>query len=60
MIDIQLAQPPGRHLGQHGALIWYRLLHHDVEGADPVGGDEKQAVAAGVIDLPDLSAPHMA
>ena len=41
---LEFAKPIGADLGQHRALHRNGLAHHDVEGADAVGGDEQQAV----------------
>src|SRR5439155_21080393 len=50
-------EPPGADLGQHRALHRNGFGHHDVEGADAVGGHEQQAVVADGIDIADLAAP---
>ena len=53
----ELAEPPGADLRQHRALHRNGLGHHDVEGADAVGGEQQHAVVADGIDIADLAAP---
>src|SRR5438067_10944805 len=60
MVDAELFEPPRGHLRQHRTLIRNGLLHHDVEGADPIGRDEQQPIMAGVVDFPNFAAPHVA
>ena len=51
------AEPPRADLRQHRALHRDRLRHHDVEGADAVGGEQQHAVVADGIDIAHLAAP---
>ena len=53
----ELPEPPGADLGQHRALHRDGLGHHDVEGADAVGGEQQHAVVADGVDIAHLAAP---
>ena len=48
-------EPVQRERREHAALVGDRRRQDDVEGRDAVGGDEQQAVVAGVVDLPHLA-----
>ena len=49
-------EPPERELGENGPFVRDRLVQHDVEGAQSVGGDEQQVLAKR-IHLSDLALP---
>ena len=48
-------EPEGRDRGEHAALVEDRLVEHDVEGGEPVGGDHQELVVADGVDVPDLA-----
>jgi hypothetical protein len=50
-------EPPGADLRQHRAFHRDGLGHHDVKGADAVGGEQEHAILAHGIDVAHLAAP---
>ena len=50
-------EPEGGDLRQHPPLVGNGRRQHPVEGADPVGADQQQAVAQ-IVDVAHLAAPH--
>jgi hypothetical protein len=55
--DVRKAREPGeRHLRQHAALAWDRLLHDDVERAQAIARDHQQAVVADRVVVAHLAA----
>ena len=57
---LELPEPPRRDLCENRALVRNGLGHHDVEGADAIGGDEQQAVVVDDVDLAHLAASQVA
>jgi hypothetical protein len=55
----ELVQPPRGNLRQHNPFVRDRLRHHDVEGANAVGGDEKQAVVVDDVHLAHFAPTEM-
>ena len=53
----ELLEPPRADLGQYRAFHRNGLGHYHVKSADPVGGQEQQAVIADGIDIANLAAP---
>jgi hypothetical protein len=51
-------EPERRHGGEDPTLVRDLLVHHHVEGRDPVGGDQQQVVGAGVVDAAHLAFGH--
>ena len=51
----ELLEPEKRKLRQHAALIGNRRGENDVEGREPVGGDDQQAIAE-LVDVANLAA----
>ena len=54
---LELVEPPRADLGQHRALHRDGFGHHNVEGADAVGGQQQHAVVAHGVDIADLATP---
>jgi hypothetical protein len=52
----EFLEPEIAHLVQHHALARDRLVHHDVEGGQAVGGDDQDLVVADGIVVADLAA----
>ncbi len=50
-------EPVRREARQHAALVGDLGRQHDVEGRDPVAGDEQQPVVVERVELADLAAP---
>ena len=48
-------EPERRDRRQHAALVEDRLVEHDVEGGQAVGGDHQELVVADGVDVPDLA-----
>src|SRR5690606_19524502 len=48
-------EPEGRDGREHAALVADRLLQHDVEGGQPVGGHQQQLVLPHLVDVSDLA-----
>ena len=56
-----MAEPVEPEIGQgveHASLVGDRLGHHDVERAEPIGGDDQQLVAADGVGVAHLAAVH--
>src|SRR5438477_385957 len=51
-----LAEPEVRELGEHAALIRDRRGQNGVERREPIARDDDQLVAAGLVDIADLTA----
>ena len=43
----ELVEPPERQLGQHDTLVRNGAIEHEVEGGEPVGGNEQEVVGVG-------------
>ena len=55
---IEQAEPVRGQHGQDGALVGDRLVEDDVEGGEPVGGDQQQSLlidAVGLTDFPPMN-----
>ena len=48
-------EPERRDRGEHAALVEDRLVEHDVERGEAVGGDHQELVVADGVDVPDLA-----
>jgi hypothetical protein len=53
---LQLAEPPGGELSEHGSLVRDSLSHHYVERAHPVSRDQQKALFVNHVDVTDLAA----
>ena len=53
---LEAREPEQRHARQHLALAGDRFAHHDVEGAQAVGGDHQHAVVADRVVVAHLAA----
>jgi hypothetical protein len=55
---VRANQKPERP-GEHAALVRDLGRQDDVEGRDPVAGDEQQALVVELVQLADLAAPDV-
>jgi hypothetical protein len=51
----QPLEPECADLGEHWSLTGHRLAHDHIERADPIAGDDEQAVGVDFVDLSDLT-----
>ena len=52
---LELLEPEGRHGREHAALVGNGFGHHNVEGAQAIGGDHEQSVIARVVNIANFS-----
>ena len=52
---LEAPAPPRAHLGQHLALVRYRLAHDDIKGAHAIGRDQQEPIGIDAIDVAHLA-----